>query len=77
MPVFPYKCAACDATVEVLQDSEKQHLPTVEDFAAPCPAVGKEPGDDVPSIHDWRKVFGRFSVAKGPRWGGGKGNWAK
>lgn len=64
MPIYRWKCAACEEQVDILRSfDEYRDVPKEEE------TKNKE------CSHKWEKQIGTPNLARGASWGPGKGYW--
>lgn len=69
--MYTYRCTRCGEELDLIQPHDAQAAPTADD--APTSCTGAPDGH--PTAHQWTKVIHPPNIARGPGWGGGKGNW--
>lgn len=67
MPMYGWKCAACDHEVDVLRSFDGfEDPPTGEEVPAKCDSV---------QAHKWVRVISSPRFTRGANWRGSKGHW--
>jgi putative FmdB family regulatory protein len=71
VPIYPYKCQACDLEIEVIRTLSEDPMPDGTEYSTPCPAGTKQ------GAHDWVKQMGLTRPHQhAPGFGRGrKGSW--